>query len=108
MIWLDAHLPPRLAKWVSSSFQLECEPLRELGLRDAQDIQIFERARKDNVIVMTKDKDFADLVAHKGPPPKVIWLRCGNTSEDKLKEILKNHLLETLKFLESDDLVEIR
>ena len=61
MIWLDAHLPPHLSKWIIVSFQLECEPLRALGLRDALDIQIFERARKENIIVMTKDRDFADL-----------------------------------------------
>lgn len=92
----------------TSTFQIECFPLRELGLRDAQDAEIFERARSENVIVITKDKDFADLVLRNGAPPKILWLRCGNTSEDKLKEILTDHLKKALELLESEDLVEIQ
>ncbi|MEH1826540.1 MAG: DUF5615 family PIN-like protein [Nostoc sp.] len=36
---------------------------------------------------MTKDSDFAELVDRFGTPPQVIWLTCGNTSNDRLKEM---------------------
>jgi predicted nuclease of predicted toxin-antitoxin system len=36
-----------------------------LGLRDASDPYIFLKAREADVVVMTKDKDFVDLL-HKG------------------------------------------
>jgi predicted nuclease of predicted toxin-antitoxin system len=44
MIWLDAHLSPRLARWIREELGHEAQPLREIGLRDADDEAIFERA----------------------------------------------------------------
>lgn len=43
-IWVDAQLPPTLASWLTETFGLEARPLRDLGLRDAQDIEIFAAA----------------------------------------------------------------
>lgn len=77
MIWLDAHLSPRLAIWLKEEKGIHAEPLRNLGLRDAEDDVIFDQARREEVVVMTKDRDFVDLVVRHGPPPQVIWLRCG-------------------------------
>lgn len=61
-IWVDAQLPPTLANWLSATFGLESAALRDLSLRDAQDIEIFEAARAENAVIMTKDSDFIDLV----------------------------------------------
>ena len=109
MIWLDAHLSPRLAQWIQSELEQEAAAARDLGLRDAEDIEIFEKAREAGAIVLTKDRDFVDLVSRRGSPPKIIWLRCGNTSEDRLKEILNAHLEKALEFLSAEeDLVEIQ
>jgi predicted nuclease of predicted toxin-antitoxin system len=109
MIWLDAHLSPRVANWLRDEMEVEAESLRDLGLRDAEDDDIFEKARRDGAIVMTKDRDFADLVTRRGPPPSVIWLRCGNTSETRLKEILTLHLEQSLDFIrQGEALVEIQ
>lgn len=109
MIWLDAHLSPRVATWLRQEKGVEAEPLRNLGLRDAEDKVIFKHARAENVILITKDRDFADLVGRSGPPPQVIWLRCGNTSEARLKDILFKHLEEALSFLDDGEaLVEIQ
>jgi len=109
MIWLDAHLSPRLAVWIEQELGHKAKALRDLGLRDAEDEAIFNQARSHNVIVMTKDSDFVDLLHRMGKPPHVIWLRCGNTSEDRLKEILTKHLDQALQYLQSgESLVEIR
>ena len=37
---------------------------------------------------MSKDRDFVDLVLRHGPPPQIIWITCGNTSNARLQEIL--------------------
>ncbi len=109
MIWLDAHISPRLSLWIRENLGHEAEALRDLGLRDAEDESIFSHARSHNAIVMTKDSDFVDLLHRKGPPPQVIWLRCGNTSEDRLKQILSQHLNQALLYLQTGEpLVEIR
>ena len=109
MIWLDAHLSPRLAGWIRESLGYDAVPIRDLGLRDAEDTEIFSRAREAQVILLTKDKDFAEMVVRLGSPPVVIWLRCGNTSEEHLKTILSAHLPDALQFIEAgEDLIEIR
>jgi predicted nuclease of predicted toxin-antitoxin system len=41
-IWIDAQLPPTLAIWLRETFQVEAFSLRDLGLRDARDVEIFE------------------------------------------------------------------
>ena len=37
---------------------------------------------------MTKDRDFLHLLFEQGPPPQVIWLRVGNSSNQALQAVL--------------------
>ena len=37
---------------------------------------------------MTKDADFAQLVGRLGPPPQIVLVTCGNTSNARLRQIL--------------------
>lgn len=107
-IWVDAHLSPAIVTWITDTFGVTALALRDLGLRDAEDPEIFEAAKAQRVIFMTKDSDFVDLVDHLGAPPQIIWLTCGNTSNARLREILSSVLLEALELLRSDEkLVEI-
>lgn len=108
-LWLDAQLSPRLARWINQQFPgVTATALREIGLRDAEDTLIFQKARSTGAIVITKDRDFVDLQIRLGSPPKIIWLTCGNTSEATLQAILTQHLQTALSFLAgSDELVEI-
>lgn len=108
MIWLDAQLPPSLAPWITENIGEPCLAVREIGLRDAVDFDIFTQAKKANVIVMTKDKDFIELLYVHHAPPKVIWLTCGNTSKQRLKEIMTSHLRQAINILATaNDMVEI-
>jgi len=108
MIVIDAQLPPAIANWISDTFSLEAKALRDLGLRDADDIVIFNYARNNNCIVVTKDTDFVDLLQKHGAPPKIILLTCGNTSNIRLKEIFLKNLLTALKMLDGNEiLIEI-
>ena len=106
--WIDAHLSPAIASWLTTEFGIEAAALRELGLRDAEDLQIFHSARDANAIVLTKDRDFVSLLERFGPPPKILWLTCGNTSNDSLKRILTETLKLAIELLLSgEDLVEL-
>jgi predicted nuclease of predicted toxin-antitoxin system len=79
-IWVDAHLSPTIATWISSTFGVTALALRDIGLRDAEDPEIFEAAKAQGIIFMTKDSDFVDLVDRLGSPPQIIWLTCGKLS----------------------------
>jgi len=107
-IWLDAQLSPSLASWLSDTFHLEATALRDLGLRASEDDAIFEAARQSEAVVLSKDRDFAELVARLGPPPQVIWVTCGNTSNARMREILASALPQALDLLRGGEpLVEI-
>ena len=107
-IWVDAQLSPRTSRWIAANFPIEATPLRELGLRDASDEEIFAAARTADAIMLTKDSDFVRLLEQQGSPPKVLWLTCGNTSETALQQLLSRHLSTALGlFAGGEDLVEI-
>ena len=87
-VWVDAQLSPALASWLRVAFDVDAHALRDLDLRDAVDPTIFDPARRASVIVVTKDRDFVDLVTRHGPPLQTAWLTCGNTSNAFLRERL--------------------
>jgi predicted nuclease of predicted toxin-antitoxin system len=107
-IWIDAHLSPAIVPWISRTFDISAFALRDLGLRDAEDPEIFEAGKAQQIIFMTKDSDFVDLVERLGSPPQIIWLTFGNTSNAQLKEILIVTLPRALEILATgESLVEI-
>lgn len=108
IIWVDAHLSPSIATWITATFGVTALALRDLGLREAEDLEIFEAAKAQNVVMMTKDSDFVDLIDRLGSPPQIIWLTCGNTSNARLREILTKTLPTALELLRAgEQLVEI-
>ena len=108
VLWTDAHLSPALAPWLRSEFGIDAAPLRSLGLRDAEDGAIFAAARAAGAVLMTKDADFVELVTRLGPPPQVLWLTCGNTSNAVLCAMLMEAWPRVAELLASGEpLVEI-
>jgi predicted nuclease of predicted toxin-antitoxin system len=81
IIWIDAHLSPAIALWINKTFAgIDAKSLRSLGLRDSTDLDIFNKGKEAGAVLMTKDSDFINLLQKYGPPPQVIWLTFGNTS----------------------------
>ncbi|MEQ8538190.1 MAG: DUF5615 family PIN-like protein [Coleofasciculus sp. D1-CHI-01] len=104
-IWIDAQLPPTLANWLTETFGLDGSALRDLGLRDAQDIEIFAAARAENVVLITKDSDFIDLVCRLGSPPQILWLTCGNVTNRNLRQLLRATLPDALEQLRQGEMI---
>ena len=72
IIWIDAQISPAMAAWISGNFSVAAAAIRDLGLLDATDQEIFQAARRENAAVMTEDSDFVSLLDRLGPPPQVI------------------------------------
>ncbi|MGB3693522.1 MAG: DUF5615 family PIN-like protein [Spirulinaceae cyanobacterium] len=104
-IWINAQLPPTLAQWLRETFSIEAMTLQELGLRDAQDMEIFEAARDENAVIMTKDSDFIDLVCRLGAPPQILWITCGNVTNRNLRNILTTTFSEALEQLRQGEII---
>ena len=82
--------------------------MRFLGLRDATDHHIFMAARDARAVVISKDSDFVTLLERYGLPPQVIWITAGNTSNAKMKLVLKKTFIEARDLLNAGEiLVEI-
>lgn len=108
IFWLDAQLSPKLAPWIKKEFLIECHAVRDLNLINASDTYIFDAARSAHAVVITKDKDFRDLVFQRGIPPQILWITCGNTSNKKTQEILKKSMKTIIEMLNKGEaLVEV-
>jgi predicted nuclease of predicted toxin-antitoxin system len=103
ILWVDAQLSPALAPWLTQEFGVEAFSARYLGLVLAKDRQIFEAARSANAVVLTKDSDFTLWLERLGPPPQVLWLRCGNTSNAYLKNVLRKTFPDALEMIRSGE-----
>lgn len=89
-------------------FGAACLHVRDLGLRDAEDTEIFEKAREAGAVVMTKDEDFIRLVEKNGTPPQVIWVTSGNMSNARFKTLLSRTFPDAISLIESGEhVVEI-
>ena len=107
-LWLDAHLSPHLAPWISKRFDVEVYSLEYLELDEAEDDAIFSAAREAGADIMTKDEDFISLQRRFGAPPNLIWITCGNTSNAYLRNVLNQTLQDALgALLSGNTLVEI-
>ena len=109
-LWLDAQLSPALARWIDAHFaDVTAVAVRDLGLRDAEDPVIFDAARNADAVVVTKDRDFVELLGRLGPPPKIVWVRLGNTSNARMQSVLISVLPTALSLLrQGESLVEVR
>lgn len=109
----DQNISFRIVKKVSGFLPLATQ-VRLLGLENAKDFQIWEYAKLNGYTIITFDTDFYDMSLLKGTPPKVVWLRLGNTSTDNLatcvrsnfeliKEFVENFEYKNLACLEIDE-----
>ena len=81
---LSFKLCERLADLFPGSNQV-----RPLGLEQADDSALWQFAKANGFVIVTQDADFADMAALYGPPPKIIWLRCGNQPTAFVEKLLR-------------------
>ncbi|HLL73028.1 MAG TPA: DUF5615 family PIN-like protein [Pyrinomonadaceae bacterium] len=84
----DQNLSPRL---VAQLFDLypDSTHVHLAGLDQDSDQSIWEYARLNDYIVVTKDADYSDLSVLSGYPPKVIWIRRGNCKTSEIAFLLR-------------------
>ena len=83
---LSHRLPVRLADLFPASAHV-----RGANLDHAPDCQIWEYAKANGYCIVTQDSDFAERSRLFGAPPKVVWLRCGNATPQRIEAILRHN-----------------
>ena len=103
-IWLDNQLSSFLAKIMAEELKMSVVSPYKLGIKDAEDREIYVRAKsKGNVILITKDADFAALITEMGAPPKLIKLNTGNLPTQILWNKYKDNFITAIQILQTTD-----
>jgi len=84
----DQNISFRIIQKIKEDFP-NSKQVRELGLEESSDDKIWKFAKENNYTVVTFDSDFFEISNLKGHPPKIIWLRTGNTTTKNIIEILQ-------------------
>lgn len=100
---LDHNISPRLVKRLAD-LHPDSSHVFSLGLDQAPDAVLWERARQDGYTIVTKDSDFSDMSVLRGFPPKVIWIRLGNCTTRQIEDLLRDNREAVVAF-ESDPMV---
>jgi predicted nuclease of predicted toxin-antitoxin system len=105
---IDQQLPPALCAWLQERGH-EAEHVRDVGLREASDSDIWLRALSTGAIIVTKDEDFASRRKVVVSGPAIVWLRCGNVSTSALLDLLTGEWSAIASELEqATSVIEVR
>lgn len=74
-----------------------------IGLEREDDFVVWEFAKSKEMTIVTKDSDIYDIGLVKGFPPKIIWIRSGNTSSTYIQNLIRRNHLRILNFIRSED-----
>lgn len=95
----DENLSFRLVAMLADIFP-ESTHVRDAGLLGSEDRMIWEFAAQQGFILVSKDTDFYDRSVLYGAPPKVIWLRIGNSTVAETANVLLHQYIVIRHFIE--------
>ena len=75
-----------------------------IGLKvPASDNEIWKYALSNDLIIVTNDDDFINLLNFRGFPPKIILLKTGNQSNRFIEKLLIKHKENIFSFYDNKD-----
>lgn len=101
----DQNISFRVTKKLNEVYP-DVVQVADVGLKDASDFEIWTYATQSLCCIVTFDADFYNLVSLYGSPPKVIWLRTGNTSTSEIVQLFETKKTAIQAFLD-DFLTEL-
>lgn len=84
----DENLSPALPRRVADLFP-DSVHVRDVGMKATNDPVVWDYAKDNDFMIVSKDADMHDLSLVFGNPPKVVWLRLGNCSTRQVEELLR-------------------
>ncbi len=98
VLLFDQNLSYKLCKVLAGVFP-GCQHVREAGLSNADDVEVWNFAAANGLIIVSKDQDFRQRALLFGPPPKCIWIRLGNCSTADIAHLLERRASPISDFL---------
>ena len=93
----DHHLSHKLVARLADLFPGSTHT-RLLGFERADDPILWSHAKAHDLTIVTLDADFSDLSVLRGHPPKVVWLRCGNSTVARVEQLLRANAERIIAF----------
>jgi predicted nuclease of predicted toxin-antitoxin system len=98
----DQNISFRIEKKISSD-PLAAKHISSLVLNNANDLEIWNFAKKEGYVIVTFDSDFYDISILNGCPPKIIWLRKGNLTTNQVADLIQEKHLLICNFIMNPD-----
>lgn len=96
---LSHRLPGRLADLFPESAHV-----RAATLDRAPDDAIWVYAGANDFCIVTQDSDLVERSRLYGEPPKVVWLRCGNSTPQQVEAILRRNVVLITELIQNPEL----
>jgi predicted nuclease of predicted toxin-antitoxin system len=106
---LDENLSRRLVPFLVHDYPGTSQ-VTLLGMEQASDMSLWQYAKAEGFVIVTRDADFQEIATVHGHPPSVIWLKTENPSKAITLKLLLDYRERIVEALEKDGLgvVELR
>jgi predicted nuclease of predicted toxin-antitoxin system len=99
----DENLSSKLPNYLGDLFPSSLH-VRDIGMKATSDPVVWNYAKDNDLMIVSKDADMHDLSLVFGNPPKVIWLRLGNCSTLQVENLLRQNFEAIELFYEDENL----
>ena len=103
---LDENLSRRLVPFLQHDYPGSSQVVL-LGLESASDREVWQKAKDDGYVIVTRDADFQELSLVWGQPPKVVRLRTPNQTRAATLKVLLDHRELIVESLVTHDLASV-
>jgi predicted nuclease of predicted toxin-antitoxin system len=94
---LDENLSDRIVFRIIDLYP-DSQHVKTLALTNTDDGIIWEYAKTNNFVIVSKDADFHQRSLLYGHPPKFIYLRIGNSPTSKIVGVLRDNFDTIIQF----------
>ena len=95
----DENLSHQLVRLLADIFPQSVH-VRNVGLKSADDPLVWQYAKENHLIIVSKDSDLHQRSFVFGHPPKLVWVRLGNCSTLDVERLLRRHFSAITNFYE--------
>jgi len=103
---LDENLSRRLVPFLLHDYP-DSSQVVLLGMESATDKEVWQKAKEDGYVIVTRDADFQELSLVWGQPPKVIRLKTLNQSRAATLKVLLDNREVIIESLIDRDLASV-
>jgi predicted nuclease of predicted toxin-antitoxin system len=95
----DGNLSHKLV-WLLADLFPDSIHVQDVGLETADDSVVWDYAKDNDLMIVSKDSDMHQRSFVFGHPPKIIWVRLGNCSTAGIETLLRRNFAAVKTFYE--------